>query len=334
MDKANIAIVGVGTIAQTAHLPILTKLHDADVVAVCDVELSKAKFVAERYGIRRYYDSVEEMIKHEELNGAIVSTPTNMHKAAAIPLLESGVDVLIEKPLAHKLKDAETITAVAASTKRKLMVGMNNRFRPDVMVLKSFVEAGELGKIFYTKAGWLRRTNLDTPWMKKREHAGGGVFLDLGIVMLDLALWMMSYPDPLEVSATMFKHSTKEVEDTAIAFLKMKNGSVLSIEVSWSFQSGEDFFYCDSFGSLGSAKINPFRILKTMHENVVNVTPHKMETPQNQMRKSYENELKHFVAAVRGLHPNVSTGVEAVHRMRIVDAIYRSASKGKEVRFV
>ncbi|HLX13165.1 MAG TPA: Gfo/Idh/MocA family oxidoreductase, partial [Bacteroidota bacterium] len=93
----------------------------------------------------------------------------------------------------------------------------------------------------------------------------------------------------------------------------------------------EDFFYCDLMGSDGSAKINPLRIHKQLHGNLVNVTPAKVETPHNLHKKSYENELRHFLGAIRGLHPVLSTGEEAVQRMAIVDAAYRSAKKGREV---
>jgi predicted dehydrogenase len=111
----------------------------------------------------------------------------------------------------------------------------------------------------------------------------------------------------------------------------MKNGSTMTIESSWSFESNSDFFYCDAFGTAGSGSLNPFRILKRVHDNLVNVAPVTTDTPQMLHRKSYENELKHWIGAMRGLHPIISTGEEAVHRMKIVDAIYKSAKRGKAV---
>jgi predicted dehydrogenase len=83
----------------------------------------------------------------------------------------------------------------------------------------------------------------------------------------------------------------------------------------------------------GSGKINPLKIHKEMHGNVVNVTPVKADPMQNLLKKSYENELRHFIGAVRGIHPVISTVFEAEQRMRIVDAIYNSAAKGKEIYF-
>ncbi len=332
MEKIRIGVVGLGNIAQTIHLPILTKLPDAEVSAVCDLDDNKARVVAEKFGIPRYYTDVETMLKSEESMAAIdICTPTMIHKEVAIAALESKKDVLVEKPLARTQMEAVEIVAVAKKHHKKLMVGMNNRFRPDAMILRSFIEDHALGKIFYVKAGWFKKLNAESVWFTRKEQSGGGVVLDLGIVMFDLALWMMGYPEVKEVTATHYTHFTKEVEDSSIIFMKMKNGSTLTIESSWSFESNADFFYCDCFGTEGSGSLNPFRILKRMHGSLVNVAPASHETPQSLYRKSYENELKHWVGALRGLHPIVSTGEEAVHRMKIVDAIYKAAKKGKAV---
>jgi predicted dehydrogenase len=177
---------------------------------------------------------------------------------------------------------------------------------------------------------WVKTLSSNNPWITRKEKAGGGVFLDIGIVLLDLVLWLTGYPDITRVNAKMYNHRTKSVEDSCVVFLELKTGVSVVLEVSWSFPS-EDYFYCNFFGSNGSAAINPLRILKELHGSVVNVTPTKSETPKNLYKKSYENELRHFVGAVRGLHPVVSTADEAVHRMKIVDAIYKSAKRGREI---
>lgn len=323
----------MGSIAQTIHIPILMKLPDAEIVAICDRDKSKAQFVAEKFGIRRFYSNYEEMLLREEDIQAInVCTSTNAHSEVAITSLEFKKDVLVEKPLARSQKEAEEIVQTAKKQHRKLMVGMNNRFRPDSMILKSFIEAKDLGKIYYAKAGWLKKLSVTNPWLTRKEQSGGGVVLDLGIVMFDLAFWMMGYPAVKEVMAANYSHNTKEVEDSSVVFLRMKDDSTLTLESSWSFESNTDFFYCDCFGTEGSGSLNPFRIYKRMHGNLVNVAPVHNETPQTSYRKSYENELKHWIGALRGLHPIISTGDEAIHRMTIVDAIYKSAKSGKSVK--
>jgi predicted dehydrogenase len=334
MEKVRIAIVGLGTIGQSVHLPILSKLPDAEIVAVCDAEASKAEFVAKKYEIPRFYTELDEMLKVEEdITGVDVCTSTFSHRDVAIAALEAKKHVLVEKPLARTQKEALEILNAAKKNQRKVMVGMNNRFRPDSMILKSMIQGGELGKIYYVKTGWLRKLKTASPWLTRKEKSGGGVVLDLGIVMFDLGFWLMGYPEVKEVIASNYSHNTKGVEDSSVVFVRMKNGSTLTIESSWSFESETDFYYCDCFGTDGSGSVNPFRIFKRMHGNLVNVTPATHETPQTLYWKSYDNELKHWVGSLRGLHPVVSTGEEAIHRMKIVDSIYHSSKKGKSIAF-
>ncbi|MGD1045846.1 MAG: Gfo/Idh/MocA family oxidoreductase [Bacteroidota bacterium] len=332
MEKARIGIVGLGSIAQTIHLPILSKFPDVEIVAVCDLDRAKAQFVADKFKVRRYYNNFEKMLAIEQdLDGIDICTPTRLHKDMAIAALAEKNNVLVEKPLARTTIEAEDIAVAAKKYHQTLMVGMNNRFRPDAMILKSFIEDNALGKLFYTKAGWFKKLNAESAWLTKKTQSGGGVVLDLGIVMLDLAFWMMGFPEVREVSATNYSHHTKDVEDSSVAFLKMKNGSTLTIEASWSFESTSDFFYCDCFGTDGSGSLNPFRIIKRMHDNLVNVAPASIETPQSLYRKSYENELKHWIGSLRGLHSIISNGDEAVQRMKILDLIYKSAKRGKAI---
>jgi predicted dehydrogenase len=271
------------------------------------------------------------MLKSVELDAVDICTPTSSHRDLALLAIQSGVDALVEKPVARNYPEAVEIAGAAAKSQRKVMVGMNNRFRPDSMVLKNFVENGELGKIFYVKTGWLRKQSVTSPWFLRKEHSGGGVFLDLGIAVMDLALWLTGFPEAKRVSASNYSLMTKAVEDTSTAFITMDNNVTVLVEASWSLQTESDFFYCELFGTEGSARVNPLRINKQMHGNLVNVTPLKMDTPQNMYRRSYESELKHFLGAVRGLHPMISTADDALKRMKIIDGIYKSAEKRKEI---
>jgi len=331
MEKIRLGVVGLGWVSQVFHLPVLTKFEDVELVAVCDKDRSRAKMIAERFGIQRYYSDYQQMLEKEDLDSIDVCTSTDAHLPITLSALSAGKNVFVEKPIARRYSEAVEMAEAAKANKKLLMVGMNNRFRPDTMILKSFIEKGELGKVFYTKSGWLRKLSNDNRWMTQKDKSGGGVFFDLGIVMLDLVLWMMGFAPVERVSAKMYMHKTKSVEDTCIVFLEMKYGTSVSIEVSWALQSAQDFFYCEFFGSEGSAMINPLRIHKQLHGNLVNVTPAKAETPFNLYKKSYENELKHFVGAARGLHAVISTGEEAIQRMKVVEAIYLSAQKGKEI---
>ena len=333
MDRVKIGVIGLGGVAQVVHLPALLKMPDAEVVAVCDRDRAKAVMVGEKFGIRRTYANVDEMLANEGLKAVVVATSTDAHREATLASLRAGCDVLVEKPIARRYAEAAEMAEVARETKRKLMVGMNHRFRPDTMLLKTFIEAKEIGKLFYTKCVWLRKRSSDSAWATQKEKSGGGVFVDLGLPMLDLAFWLMGYPEVRRVSASNFHNKTRSVEDTSLVNITMKNGSLISIEVSWSLVVDDDVYYCSVIGSEGTASLNPLRVNKELHGNLVNLAPAKMDTVQQLFLRSYEIELKYFLGAVRNLHPVISTGEEAVQRMRVVDAVYKSEKTGKEVKF-
>ncbi len=334
MDKVKLAIIGCGNVAQVVHLPVLEKMSDVEIAAVVDPDKRKAQAVASRGNIPASFTSLDALLASpiaKELNAIDICTPTDTHRTIAIQAMEAGLDVLVEKPIARTAREAREMAACAEKTGRKLMVGMNNRFRPDTMLLKSFIEKKELGKIYYIKSGWLKQQSSSSPWHQQKEKAGGGVILDLGIAMLDLGLWLLNYPEVQTVSASTYHQQTKTVEDSAAVFARIAGDITFSIEVSWTFHRETDFFYCNIYGNDGSAFINPLKVMKRIHGSLVNLTPVKQQTPVALYKKSYENELRYFVNAVKGLVPLVSTGEEAARRMTIVDAIYQSAAKKKEI---
>jgi predicted dehydrogenase len=331
MEKIKVGVIGLGWIAQVVHLPILRKLPEAEIIAVCDKLKDRARLVGEKYGIRRVTSNPVDLLANEEIQALVICTPTDTHKEIALAALQAGKHVLVEKPIAPTYHDALEIAEAARRSSCKLIVGMNHRFRPDAMILKTFIEGGELGDIFYIRTGWLRKRSTDARWLTQKEKSGGGVLVDLGIVILDMAFWMMGFPRAQRVNATHYFHTTREVEDTSLLSVKMENGSHVSIDVSWSMCLQDDVYYCQIFGTEGTASLNPLRINKQLHGNLVNVAPSKLDPPEKLFKRSYENELRHFLAAVRGLHPPISSADEATQRMRIIEAAYRSSRLGKEV---
>lgn len=334
MDKVKLAIVGLGGIAQIIHMPILSKMEEVEITAVCDSDLSKCKNIASRYNVGKYYKDLEKMLEENpEISAVIIAAQTNVHKDISIKCLEAEKDILIEKPIARNYKEAKEIVEAARTNKRKVMVAMNNRFRNDMMMQRTFTKAKELGEIFYVKAGWVKPQSSNQKWMLEKDKAGGGVFLDNGIAMLDIGLWILGFPEVKSVTAMNYYHNTKSVEDSSIAMIKFKNNTTLTIEVSWSLLREGELFYCNVYGKEGSSSINPFKIYKRMGGDLYNITPKKIVTPSNVFKKSYEYELKHFVGAVAGNHNIISNGDDALKVMEIVDAVYKSAKAGKEIIF-
>lgn len=333
-ELIKIGILGTGAMAQIIHIPIWKKMPNVEIVAVCDINKNKAQWIAEKYKIKHYFTQIEEFLKIDEMQAVDICTPTDSHSPLAIAALSSGKHVLVEKPMARNWEESKKMVEAAKDNARILMVAMNVRFRQDVMTLRTFSENEELGDIFYAKTGWLRRREnlVDKSWFSRKEISGGGVFMDLGVQMLDVGLWLMRNERVASVKASLYNKITGlPVEDSAAVFLCLENGATLTIEVSWTLLSEKDFFYTNLFGTQGAALLNPLRIHKDLHGNLVNVTPTTEQTPENLYKKSYNNELSHFITCIEEGNDSTSSGEENLGRMQIVDAIYRSAKTGREV---
>lgn len=334
MEKIKINIIGLGGIGQITHLPLLTQMDDVEVTAVCDIDKAKVKHVAKKFNIKNYFSDFDKMLEEVPGDALIVASPTYLHKEHAIKGIEKGMNVLVEKPLARNYKEGMEIHEAAKKNKRMLMVGMNSLFRPDLMMLQSFASAGSLGEIYYIKTGFIKKRSTLEDWSLDAKLAGGGVFMDLGVVILEIALHLMRYPKIKSVSAVNQYNQFKTVEDSSFVFIRFVNGSCISLESSWSLLREYDVFYCNVFGNEGSASINPLRIYKMMHGSLVNVTPVKMENPSNIYKRSYEYELRHFITSIQNNTELVSSSAEALERLKIADAVYKSAKTGKEVIFI
>lgn len=332
MSKVKIAIIGLGGVGQVIHLPILSKMSNVEISAIAEINKSRLESVAEKYNIIHRFTDYKEMLDKVHIDAVIIATPTSTHKDIAIDCLKAHKDILVEKPVARTYKEAKAIFDAAQNNKRNIMVGMNLRFRPDAMLLKSLINSGEIGDPFYIRCGWMRKQSSSSNWINKKEESGGGVIIDLGILLLDMSLWLFDYPPVDTVSTQNFYHDSKTVEDSSISFIRNSDSSIINLETSWTAHSEIESFYLSVFGTKGSARLNPFKIYKRVEDQFVDLTPSLHDNPQNLFKKSYTNELKHFIGAVRGLHPFSSTGENALSRMKVIEAMYKSAQKNSEIK--
>jgi len=328
-----LGLVGVGAVAQIAHIPTLKRTEGLELAALCDRDPEKAARVAQKFGIPRVHTRFDDMLADEQIDAIDICTPNFLHAPMASAALEAGKHVLSERPLARSAEEAAAMAKTAKKADRVLMCAVQHRFRPDAQLLRKFVEKGDLGEIFLAKAGWLRqRTAWDSDeWRRQKRESGGGVVLDLGFQMLDLALWMLSGPTVESVTASVHRQKKGEVEDSATAFLRLNTGATLSLELTWGLLMEKDFAYLNLFGSGGAALMNPLRIHKGMHGNLVNVTP-AMDSSRNQFKHSIEAQIEHFGEVLRKSVKPMGGADEIQPVMELMDAIYRSADQGKEVR--
>jgi predicted dehydrogenase len=333
-EKLRVGLLGVGAIAQVVHLPVLSQLENVELAAVCDVDKPRAKAIAARFGIPNVYGDDNQVFRSDDLDAIIICTPNHLHDAQAIAGLQAGKHVLVEKPLATTAEAAERVIRVAESSDRRLMIAMNNRYRPDTMALRPFAQGGELGEVFLTRGAWLnRKMRVVRPtWRHRRATSGGGAMMDLGVQSLDLCLWMQGFPEISSVFTHMHLPGGMEVEDTAGLLVRLKNGSAISLTVSWSLVAERDRHYLRMLGTRGSGAISPLAVYKEVESGqIIDVTPSVNLGRENLYTDSYRRELTHFVNAALGIEeeplPREQIGI-----MRAVEACYRSHAEQREVR--
>lgn len=330
-SRIGVALVGAGNIAQSIHLPLLAKMSDVRIEAIVDRQVAKARILADKYKIPVASRSLDEALALPGVDALIVTSSNDAHAENALAGLAAGKHVFIERPAARTLEETMAIKAAAAESDVTVMVGMNHRFRQDVVQLKNAVDRDEIGEVFYIKAGWVKQRSNDARWMANTDKSGGGVLMDLGVSVIDMILYTFNFGRVHSVMANTYNQQTRAVEDIVVGMLQFESGAVATIETSWSLMRADDLFYCNVFGKRGSAYINPFKMVKKVGMSFETTQPKSMKTTMDIYKKSYEDELRHFVSGVRGIIPMISTIDDAVNRMKVIEAMYASAQLKREV---
>ena len=338
-ETVGVGLLGGGAVAQVAHLPAYRRLRTARLVAICEHEAPKRRALRERVRVEHAVATLDELLAIDEVEAVDVCLPSDLHRDAVLRCLEAGKHVLCEKPLGL---DAEQVADVIAAQERSgkvVLVGMNNRYRDDSILLKEAVEEGTLGEVYYARARWHKRREAVRPeiWHYQMGRAGGGVVMDLGLPMLDLALWLCEYPAPERVGASFYHHMGVDVEDTAVALVRCAGGLTISVETSWNevwdrrqTVLGERDHFFTLVGTEGSGLLDPIRVYQRMHGSLVNVTPAAQRRGRNLYMESYEREIAFFVQVVRN-REEAPPLFEQLALAQLIDATRRSAEEEREV---
>lgn len=340
--KIRVGIVGVGI--GGVHAQGYAKLPDVEIAALCDLNTARAEGVGERYGVKSIFSDYSAMLAEAQLDAVSVCTPNALHAAVAVAALEAGCHVLCEKPLSISAAEGKKIVDAAKRAKGKFMIGMNNRFRGDSQVLKKYIESGELGDIYYAKAGWIRRTGIPGmgSWFTSKEMAGGGPLIDIGVHALDLTLYLMGNPKPVSVYGATYakfgpfgkgggswgvpaKGGSYDVEDLACGMIRFENGASLALEASWAQHCAGDKLYNEVYGDKGGATMEPLRIFTERYDSPVDITPAYPNV------SGHEAEVAHFVECIVQDKQPIATADQALDVMKILDALYASSEKGTSI---
>ncbi len=365
MDKLRVGIIGLGWPGQR-HIEGYQKHDGARIVALSDVNTAAAEQVKAQYEVTgaTIFGDYHEMLAGDTVDAVSIATPNFLHVPIAIDALEAGKHVLLEKPLSNTLEDGLRLAAkVAERPGQAFMIALNNRYRPDSIVLQRQIDAGDLGDIYYAKTGWLRGAsefNL-RGWFTQKERSGGGPLIDLGVHMLDLALWFMGNPRPVSVTGSVYSEFNEQmsqrtgtdvdVEDLATAFVKLDNGGTIVLDVSWMSHIEEsDLIYTQLFGKSGGAKITRSSTPgsgsdERMSINTTGGTGPDRATlvgrpefrsqlaaqPGFMLHESFRGEVADFVDSIAAGRQPGATITHGLDILRILDAIYRSAETGREI---
>ena len=343
MKKLRVGIIGSGSIAQAVHIPGYQKVEGVKLAAFCDTNRKTLKAAAEKFGVKQTYTDYKKMLAAAKLDAVSVCTPNAFHAAPTIAALKAGAHVLVEKPIALNADEARRMAAAARKAKRLLMVAFNSRWRADVQYLKRCVESGMLGDIYYGEAVYLRRRGIPG-WgvFVNKELSGGGPLIDVGVHMLDLALYLMGHPKPtvaFGATYTMFGQRSDvfggmgqwdpakfSVEDFGVGMVRFDNGATLILKASWAANIGEDQHHVMLLGSEAGLNTSPARIFREEQGSVVDIAPTRLPKVD-----TYAEEINQFVKAIRDGAPSPVPAEQGLMATAILDAIYESAAAGAEV---
>ena len=351
MEKIKVAIIGVGSIADV-HIKGYRADERCEVYAICDINPERLEIMGNRYDIKRRFTDKDEMFKAlPEIDVVSVCTWNSAHAECTIAALNAGKHVLCEKPMAMNTKEAEEMKAAAERNNKLLMIGFVRRHGNDTKVLQDFIEAGDVGEIYYAKATYLRRAGAPGGWFGDKSRSGGGPMIDLGVHVIDLARYLAGGPKPVAVSAVTFnklgdrrnlksksgyQSSTKgnnvifDVEDMATALIRFDNGMAMTVETSFSLNVDKDIATVQLFGTKAGIAMDPEpKFFTEKNGYLTNVS-----LPQyvgSGFEGLFKNETRHFLDCVIDNIPCKAPAEDGIMLMKILDAVYKSAETGHEV---
>ncbi len=358
--KLKIGIIGTGWIAE-AHIENYKLMPDVEIVAGADLVPGKAEAFFKKFGVEgvRCYNSHKEMLDAEpDLDAVSVCTYNRTHAECTIYALNKGVNVLLEKPMCVTIEEAVEIRKAEKASGKVLSIGFQPRFNPNMKNLKSIVESGVLGKIYYIQTGGGRRNGIPTPYgttFIEDETAGIGALGDIGCYSLDMVLNAIGYPKPLTVSGyksayfgtdpgyypTHPEYAKKfSVDDFGAAFIRLEGDIVLDFRISWAMNmdtSGDTLI----LGTKGGLRIPSTECWNgsiggdmTLYSTVANNRVETKIPMLDEGENCFKIKIRSFLDAIKYNLPAPVSSDEIIYNQAIIDGLVKSAELGKEVEIV
>jgi predicted dehydrogenase len=330
------AFAGCGYIAQV-HARAAGKVDGVELVAVVNHRPESMVAFAREFGIGRQYSTVEEMLAGGGIDALVVSTPNYLHAPQTIAALNSGVPVMVEKPMAMNAAEAGEMVAASRRSGALLMVAHCWRFDQEAQWVREQVAAGRIGAVIRTKGCGVHVNWGPSGWFTHKREAGGGAVADMGIHAIDTARFLMGDPQPVSVFARIGTYYREfDVDDTGVIVINWDNGAVSIVEAGWwqPYADGPNAS-TQLYGRKGTAFLFPTTLLTLPETPAVKVERVDSGFPavrqDHYPQAMYDAQMAYYVDCVRANRTPVPGGAEGRVNMQIVDAAYESSRTGQAV---
>jgi len=343
MCAVRVGVIGCGTMGKI-HVKTLKELG-AHVVAVCDIDEKELKYAKEVLKVESVYKDYRDLIAREDIDAVVIVTPNYLHYEMTIESLKEGKHVLCEKPPAITAKQVKEMFDASKRYRRALLIGLTFRFRKLSKAFRDYVLKGVIGEPYLIKTYMIRRSGIPGygSWFTRKEQAGAGPLYDVGVHVLDLAMWITNNFHSKEVVAkTYAKLGPKglgkgtwgkpvpggpfNVEDWAIAFIKMEGDVTMILEAGWAGHIARSEFNVIVMGDKGGLDYKECAVY--MEEDGVLI-----DTKVNVGKEEpLTEELRHFIDVVLGKEEPLTKFEEVLMVQATLEAALKSAKENRVVR--
>ena len=315
------AVVGCGTAANHIHLPLM-RAAGVEIVAFASRSRSSADATCERWGSGRVVEEWADAVGRDDVDAVLVTTPNVQHRDVAVAAAKAGKHVLVDKPIACTVADADEMIAVASAAGVVLTPFQNTRFAAPFVGANGVVADGRIGTVTAVRAAFghggpqVWAPNAD--WFFEKARSGGGCLIDLGVHAIDLVRYVTG-DDIVSVAAELNGHAG-DVETDAQLVVRLAGGAIGTVHASWSSRPGPDH-QLTVIGTEGTLHLDgrtPLTLFALDGER------ERVDVPT-----SVGSPLDEFLAAVHGEREPSVTAADGRAAIAVVEAAYRSAASGR-----
>ena len=353
MSKIKIAVIGCGTIANSAHIPAYMANKECEIAYFCDIIPERAKKAVKDYECGTAIVDYREILGDNSVDAVSVCTPNNVHAPITIDFLRAGKHVLCEKPAARTYTEALEMKKACNETGKILLIGVVNRYRQGVNRVKNLIDAGELGEIYQVYASF--RAHRSIPGLggafTTHEIAGGGVLIDWGVHYLDLVMYCTGDPTPKTVSAQTHSvlgknmkdyaysymwagppdySGTYDVDDFVTAIIKT-NGPTISINGAWAQNIGVSETYIDFMGDKAGVRFDYNEPFTLYSQKDGALTETVFDYKGRDFSDFFQAEIDAFIDSIKTGKKLPSHIDTVIITAQIMQAIYDSSDTGREI---